>query len=554
MQTETILNVNDISLSPKPYGHLGLVSGFFSEMGLVSFFDELMPKTRKHRITHGEAILAFSLNGIAFARRQLYLFSEFFEKLPISRLFGCDEITSEDLNESVMGEALDKIYAYGPAQLFQELVQHIIKRMPIDLTRLHVDTTNFSVFGDYKNNPLSSSKKKVIEITLGHPKDGRWDLKRFVLALVVNTYGVPLLMRTFDGNASDHQTLKECISNTQSHLCKELLADSEKTYFIADSAFYTMGNICKMEVLWVSRVPSSISSASALLRVEVDFIPSADSRYQFYETESQYGDIAQKWVLAHSSEMATKQEATFAKDMKKKLAKAESGLTRLKHQEFSCEADALSAARKWIKPFPELDFVSLAVRSEKRRVSGLKGRPKKDEVLRDVWFIEAELCENTSVLDRERRKLGRFIIASNDTSLSGEEMLRIYKEQSKVERGFRFLKSKSFFVSEVFLKKPERIEALSFIMVLCLLFYSLLELKLRLQLKKENLQIPDRKGKSTQNPTLEWAFFFFENIQKVTIRISGIVRQVSIVNLQADDPAKTILTALGPHYQRFYGT
>ena len=47
---------------------------------------------------------------------------------------------------------------------------------------IHVDTTNFSVTGEYE----SDSNTKEIQITYGHPKDGRWDLKRFVLGIAAN--------------------------------------------------------------------------------------------------------------------------------------------------------------------------------------------------------------------------------------------------------------------------------------------------------------------------------------------------------------------------------
>ncbi|KIC74690.1 hypothetical protein DB42_AZ00450 [Neochlamydia sp. EPS4] len=57
-------------------------------------------------------------------------------------------------------------------------------------------------------------------------------------------------------------------------------------------------------------------------------------------------------------------------------------------------------------------------------------------------------------------------------------MLKTYKAQQSVERGFRFLKSSDFLVSSFFLKKPERIEALLMVMTLCLLVYSALEYKI----------------------------------------------------------------------------
>jgi len=53
-----------------------------------------------------------------------------------------------------------------------------------------------------------------------------------------------------------------------------------------------------------------------------------------------------------------------------------------------------------------------------------------------------------------KSKLGRFILASNDLNIDPDTILSYYKGQQEVERGFRFLKDKSFRVAEVYLKKP----------------------------------------------------------------------------------------------------
>lgn len=67
-------------------------------------------------------------------------------------------------------------------------------------------------------------------------------------------------------------------------------------------------------------------------------------------------------------------------------------------------------------------------------------------------------------------------------SLSDEQLLIHYKQQQGIERGFRFLKDPLFFASSVFLKTPERIMALAFIMALSLLVYNLGQRQLRLAL------------------------------------------------------------------------
>ncbi len=76
-----------------------------------------------------------------------------------------------------------------------------------------------------------------------------------------------------------------------------------------------------------------------------------------------------------------------------------------------------------------------------------------------------------------------------------------------MERGFRFLKDPLFLASSVFVKKPQRIMALSFIMVLCLLVYRLAEFRLRARLAESQQTIPDQVHKPTARPTMRLSFF-----------------------------------------------
>ena len=87
----------------------------------------------------------------------------------------------------------------------------------------------------------------------------------------------------------------------------------------------------------------------------------------------------------------------------------------------------------------------------------------------------------------------RFILATNELStnvVSDEALLAVYKGQGSAERGFRFLKDPLFLASSVFVKKPSRVIALGFIMVLCLLVYRLAERRLRQSLQQSQQTIP----------------------------------------------------------------
>ena len=98
---------------------------------------------------------------------------------------------------------------------------------------------------------------------------------------------------------------------------------------------------------------------------------------------------------------------------------------------------------------------------------------------------------------------------------SAEELLRLYKEQSGVERGFAFLKDPLFLASSVFVKKVERVMATGFVMVLCLLVYRLAEHRIRQRLAETGATVPDQLKKPTQRPTLRWVFQCFEGISLV---------------------------------------
>ena len=63
-----------------------------------------------------------------------------------------------------------------------------MQRLAFGTQLLHVDTTSFSVHGQYEGDDCQN----VIEILLGHPKNGRGDPKQFVLSMVTNQCGIPI--------------------------------------------------------------------------------------------------------------------------------------------------------------------------------------------------------------------------------------------------------------------------------------------------------------------------------------------------------------------------
>jgi len=101
----------------------------------------------------------------------------------------------------------------------------------------------------------------------------------------------------------------------------------------------------------------------------------------------------------------------------------------------------------------------------------------------------------------------------------------------------------------VYLKKPERIEALSMVMVLTLLIYSVAEWLIRTRLKERNEVVPNQVNKPTQYPTLKWIFMEFMGVIEVRMNVPGQPeRQLTNLN----ENARKIIAILGGRFENYY--
>ncbi len=158
-----------------------------------------------------------------------------------------------------------------------------------------------------------------------------------------------------------------------------------------------------------------------------------------------------------------------------------------------------------------------------------------------------------SAIEAEKIKAGRFILATNildNNILTDREVLWEYKAQQSNERGFRFIKDPLFFTSSVFVKKPERVEAIGMIMGLCLLVYNLAQRKLRQQLEATNEGVKNQVKKLTNKPTMRWIFQMFQAVHLVMIDGE---KQVSNLTQERQDILKHLGEYCGQYYLAFLG-
>ena len=218
------------------------------------------------------------------------------------------------------------------------------------------------------------------------------------------------------------------------------------------------------------------------------------------------------------------------KRIEREIKASETTLTKLiaqeTKQEFYCRPDAESAASRLRESGTELHRIAASV---EEKVHYTRGRPPNNgprKVACIRYVLEAKIQEKTEQIERKRKEAGCFVLLTNiprqgDMAETGAELLQAYKEQNGIERNFSFLKD-PLIVNDLFLKKPERIEALGAVLLMALMIWNLIEHTLRLHIKESGDTLPGWDNKPTRRPTTFMMSTKFLGIQ--IVRIAGLCR------------------------------
>ncbi len=538
----------------KIFDHLGLVAGMFEELEIGDRIDEQIAQDFEERnVSIGQAVKALVLTGLGFVQQRLYLTAQFFEKMPTDRLIG-EGVRPEHLNDDVLGQSLDDLYDYGVTELFRDLAAHAAEKLGLTSRFAHLDATSFSFEGEYDSD--EPSEDGVIRIQQGYSRDNRPDLNQAVLDMIVERKaGLPVLMEPLSGNVSDPGSFPDLIDRHVDHLRNAHGFD----YVVADSALYSADHVEKLTesgVKFVTRVPETIREAKTRIQeAEIETMEPLTEGYRAEECRSEYGDTEQRWLVVYSEEAEERARESVEDQVRRKHEKEAKAFSELTEREFACREDAEQALEEFETGLKASEFerkqVQRAPRYTLEESSSPNGEGNRLEKTGEVeWLLRGTLVPSEEQKVRLLKKKSLFILATNELdgeTLPAEELLRGYKGQVRVERGFRFLKEPWFMASSIYLQNEKRIMALLMVMTLCLLVYSALEWRIREGLQAHDLAFPDQKGNPTQRPTARWVFQVFHGIH---LLLDGS-REV-VLNMK--ERHEKIITVLGHRYEKLYAS
>jgi transposase len=548
--------------------HLPLVKAYADKIGLVEAINQVMPTEMD--VDPGTIVLGMILDTLS-GRSPLYRLEEFFAHQDTALLLG-KVVAPEVFNDDTVGRILERLYDVGTMKIFTACAVRADQVYGLDKRYVHFDTTSISVYGDYlppEGQPDPQEQAVPFTITHGYSKDKRPELKQFVFSTLCVDRAIPLWGKPEDGNASDKTVNNTVLSDIATFLAKHGVAPGAYIY-VADAALVTEDNLAVLgDTLFISRLPATYNECGRLITEAVAHNTWEDvgvlahtkpskhrpvTSYKAYEGEVTLYGTPYRAVVVHSSAQDKRRQQRLARDIQTSYSTMQTTARAAEHQEYFCRADADAAAARLRAVSAAYHRLEVAV--EDRLVYG-RGRPsahKPRPITARRSRLKTAISPQTERIARMEEEAGCFVLLTNvptagEVAHSARDILTVYKEQHGTEQNYGFLKD-PVIVNSLFLKKPERIEALGLILLLALLLWRLMERTMRTYVDTTRTPLPGWDKKATERPT---AFMMITKFAGVIVFQCGhdrqLARPLSVVQQQyltaLDVPATCFTLATG---------
>jgi transposase len=496
--------------------HLPIVKAYADKIGLVEAINQLVPT--EMAIDPGTIVLGMILDTLS-GRSPLYRLEEFLTHQDTALLLG-KAVPPEAFQDDTVGRVLERLYATGTMKVLTACAVRADRVFGFDKRSVHFETTSITVYGDYR--PPEEAKEQAVpfRITSGYSQDKRPDLTQFVFSTLCVDRAVPLWGKPEDGNASDQTVTNTLLSHIATFLATHGVAPGAYIY-VADAALVTADNLATLgDTLFMSRLPATSNACGRLIAEAVAHHTWAEvgvlahtkptkhrpvTSYKASEGEVTLYGTPYRAVVVHSSAQDKRPQQRLERDMQASQSTTQTTARTAEQQEYFCRADAEAAAAKLRAVHTAYHLMDVTV--EERPVYG-RGRPRSHQprtVTALRYRLKTTMRPDTEGIRRREDEAGCFVLLTNVPTTaplahSARAILTVYKEPHGTEQNDGFLKD-PVIVKSLFLKKPERIEALGLVFLLALLIWRLMERAMRRHVDSTSTPLPGWDKKATERPT-----------------------------------------------------
>lgn len=422
------------------------------------------------QVDHGTVALVLVLNRLMLPL-PLYQVADWVGQTVLVAVLG---VPAAQFNDDRLGRTLDALYPHLAA-LWREILEAALVRMEIDLSVLFYDVSAFVAHGRYAESELidfgfahnTPSNKRKLKVGLTVSADG----------------GIPWLYRLWSGRTADQATVAENLTQLAAWL-EQHGSPLAETLVVGDRAMLN-GEIALAYEQHGLRHLTGLRATTPELRAEIACW--SDEQFLAYPLVS--GPAPQYWGRGCQVTLRQDEQRVTLKG----LVVVSGPLRDQWRQARMTQLEALEAELSELRS----RLGQPRLRSLKAVQRSVNARLRESQVARFVITTVYETAEgqvnllwqrNTAELAQAARSDGRYLLVTNDWTLSHQEMFRLYRQKDEVETCFHIAKA-DLQISPLYLHQDQRIATMLFLNMVALLVYNLLQR----QIQKQGLQITTRR-------------------------------------------------------------
>ena len=506
-------------------GFAPILRSYFDKCAIAEIIDdhvELDP--RRKILTHGQAAIAM-ITAILFQVMQLYRICKFANEKNVLKVL-LPQIEANQYFDDRLADTLDALFDYGIGDLDMLITGHMIDVFKVESQTCHNDTTSVSMYGDANNNRT----KQSIQVTFGHSKKHRKDLKQFIWSMSVSSdHAFPLFQQAYSGNTADVKTYVEQWQNLIELLgCRDFL-------YVADSKLIThqtMAHIHDNDGFFIAPAPM-YESYKKVFEDALDnhdhecLIPYKNQFNRGFEVPMDFkyqdNNYRVRMIILFDHGLCARKQKTLKNRIKRTQTAFEeiSGkLNRYKLKTYDAIDRACSDILKKnntesIFTYRIINEPITTYKNKRRGRPSKKAESEKIPVVQDHFKVELSL--NQSALDQALSRCGYYPLLTNQSSekLSIKDAMLAHKKQYKSEHTFRRAKG-PYSIEPIYLHTPERIEAFLLLFKIALQLVVLIERTARKNIRERDYGLDNfmPNKKDVRNPRSEYMLKEFEDIVK----------------------------------------
>lgn len=521
------IQLNEVEFETRTIGPLVLTTPVLRRLGLRGIVNRYCPIGEQADLDHGlvaEAVVQSRLS----APGALYDLPGWAEQHAIPDLYPEVE-QAEQLNDDRAGRMLDAIYEKR-AHIWGDLVATATQVYQIELRRLHADTMSMTFAGLYANQPEGTGAP---HLEVGYNPAGEWLQQLKLFALASADGGLPVWFDTVDGGTGDSTTYAPQFAAFAQQARLANFLPLEEVILIGDRKMATQEN----QLTW--------------LRLGLGYIGPVTLQAHHCQTLQELLAAGQKWgklpYVAQREANKPAHEQTVYQGLGHNVAISDpaepdrhwsvrhlyirsDALARHDATRRQDEMEAIESEIKRIqKVVNKYDYKTAAIITRRVQDKAFKHRkaqkyftievvehPERGQAPLELrYHIDHKLKQEDAKLDG----VYLLVAGSHAAALSDAQILAEWKGQYKVEHCFRLV-NQLFLVAPIFLKTPQRIAALVFLIMVGALVAGLIERQVRRVLAELQQPIVGLmpEGRDTLRPTVERIFKAFADYSLVQLK------------------------------------